>query len=151
MNNETIKIGLVKEWGSPRSNIQLFVPQEYCGTCSIGWTLITSYPGWSASEFYTYIDLNDNGSYQVGERFTPSTGQSTYALGISDGLRRNVDIYYFTMSGGTQNNHALSSNQEYANHTYNKNLYILKTIASNIDVTIIDNKAYYLPANANHS
>lgn len=151
MRNKDLDKKYVREWGSPRSNVQLFVPQEYCGSCTIGYRIITQLSGWSASEHFSYIDLNGDGYYQVGERFNPSTGVSTYPAGISNQHSNGiVGIYYFTMGGGGQNTHALDAGQAYANHTAAGTSYVLMTIGRR-NIMIENNTAYYLPDNANHS
>ena len=95
-----------------------------------------------SSERYTYIDLNGDGFYQVGERFYPSTGISTSSSGIpNQDTKDAVGIYYFTKESGSQNNHALDANQKYADHSASGVNYILKTIATK-RIQIIDNAAY---------
>lgn len=70
-------MNLVKEWGSPRSNVQLFVPQEFVATCSTGGRLL----GWKAygsmviNQSFIYHDVNnDEGRYlwTQGETVNPS-------------------------------------------------------------------------------
>ena len=131
-----------KEYSKPYLVSEIFNPQEYCAPCEKPYPSVTTLSGWSASERFTYIDLNGDGIYQVGERFYPSTGISTYSSGIpNQDTKDAVGIYYFTKKDGLQNNHALNAGQQYANHSASGLDYILKTIATK-RIQIIDNTAY---------
>lgn len=90
MNNET-KIGLVKEWDSPRSNVQLFMPQEYIAACD--YQSVTLTPNWGLTQRH-YIDLNGNNTYQHAGEYFKVDGSSGRLLGIDDGLSNGkVTIY----------------------------------------------------------
>ena len=131
-----------KKYSKPYLVSEIFNPQEFCAPCEKPYPSVTTLSGWSDSEYFTYIDLNGDGSYQVGERFYPSTGVSTYPSGIPDQDTKDaVGIYYFTMAGGTQNNHGLNANQAYADHKVGNEKYFLETIATK-RIQIIDNAAY---------
>lgn len=142
MKRNDSEIVSVKEWGSPRSNVQLFMPQEYCAPCDF--ESVTNLPDWSKAREAVYIDLNNDNYYQTGERFKVGDGHCSYYLGISDQVTSvPVGVYYFTLGDGTQNTHTLSPGDPYANHYSAPNNYKVKKIASKI-IKIESNLAYYL-------
>ena len=142
MKRNDLEIVSVKEWGSPRSNVQLFVPQVYCDPCA--YEPVTKLPNWSKAREAVYIDLNKDFFYQTGERFKVGDGHCTYYLGISDQVTSgSVGVYYFTLSDGTQNLHTLSPGDPYRDHTSGGNNYIVKEIATK-RIKIESNRAYYL-------
>ncbi len=137
-----LEIVSVKEWGSPRSNVQLFVPQVYCDPCA--YEPVTNLPNWSNAREFLYIDLNNEQHYQTGERFKVGDGYCSYYLGISDQVTSSaVGVYYFTLSNGTQNTHTLSAGDPYADHTSGSNNYKVIKIATK-RIKIESNRAYYL-------
>lgn len=147
MNNET-KIGLVKEWGSPRSNVQLFMPQEYCDACT--YESVTSLPDWiqrqyqSGGKWYDadyYIDLDGDKVYDLGERFKLD-GTRRSGLSVDVVTENSVNIYYITMSNGTINAHSLSVGDSYVSSVSNGTTYKGHSIAF-VKVKVLNNSAYY--------
>jgi len=146
MNNET-KIGLVKEWDSPRSNVQLFVPQEYCGNCYVEYNQYGPLSGYSANIIFDYTNF---GIYDTGERFTSSGGGGTA------GRYSNVKAYYITYKGqsalytGTPPNGASLGNN--VDVKIGKNTYTFHQISGSFDIEIqqkgYGTKAYVKATNA---
>ncbi len=146
MKDETIKIGLVKEWGSPRSNIQLFVPQEYCENCYQPWANNATL----STRSVIYIDYYNIPIYDLGERFSKG-GSNAAAV---PGVYNSVSIYYLakTSSPTTSDNtdiHSYAGSVQYGEEfTYTYNTYVrqykLVKISGTYNIKIGDDlKAYY--------
>lgn len=138
----TSSIRMKKEYSKPYLVSEVFEPQEYCAPCTKPYPSVTTLSGWSGAREYLYIDLNGNGTYDLGERFRVTDGYSTYYQGIPNQVTKdNVGIYYFTLSDGTQNTHTLSVNDPYANHSSGGRSYIAKKIGS-YKIEIVNRYAY---------
>ncbi|MDO4186940.1 MAG: hypothetical protein Q4D30_10740 [Bacteroidales bacterium] len=85
MKRNDLEMVSVKEWGSPRSNIQLFVPQEYCESCYIQYSDYGPLSKYSSTIIFDYTNI---GTYDTGERFTSSGGGGTA------GRYSDVKAYY---------------------------------------------------------
>lgn len=128
-----------KKWGNPIVDIQHFEPHEYCANCDVA--SVTTLPNWSSGR-YSYIDLDNDGVYDVGERFE-LTGVSSRPLGISDQITsQDVGIYYIALSSGQLNNHTLSAGDPYRDHTSGGTNYKVHLIATK-KIKIEHSTAFY--------
>ena len=116
-----------------------FEPQEYCNPCTN--PSVTSLAGWSIAREFQYIDLNNDGIHQTGERFNLD-GKSVSKLGIPDQVTNGrVQIGYLTLSNGTQNTHTMSSGDPYDNHKSGPNNYKYVSLGT-YNIVIVNNKAF---------
>lgn len=152
-----LKIVSVKEWGSPRSNSQLFKPQEYCeGGCYVP---ITQSNAWLKDTYtvtkktiYTmkYIDVNGNGIADRGERFYIATGTSISS--ISNQYSSGAVMTY--VRGVPQSNSAYANDGETSSNGYGYSYATgtnFHSTGQTFRVKIVDNTAYYLPTGTNAS
>ncbi len=132
-----------KTYTRPQMAAERFEPQEYCNPCTN--PPVTSLAGWSIARAGQYIDLNNDGDYQTGERFYSNgqaNGQAAYYLGIPDQVTNGrVKIGYLTLSNGTQNTHTMNPGEPYANHTSSGNSYKYVSLGT-YNIVIVDNCAY---------
>lgn len=138
MKRKDSNMEIFKEWGSPRSNVQLFMPQEYCASC---WEKVTTL----SARKYLYIDRNGDTQYQSNERFT--SGWNTNGR---DALYDSVDIYYTTCSSSSHvdDNRTPPSNHDYSNPFTNTYTYTFHKIGSFDVKTDSGGIAYYKTGNA---
>ena len=64
----------------PLMVVETFVANEFVVTCN--WSLITNDSNWLNNSnfkdyYHRYVDINENGSFDIGEQFVASTGHST--------------------------------------------------------------------------
>ena len=143
MKRNDSEIVSVKEWGSPRSNLQLFKPQEYCeGGC---YEEIINNPSWATNYTNRWLDLNNDGNYDKGEMFRVATGVSF--SGTSDAKFEEVRSYLRYNSDKVEVTTLPNANTLYINT--NGHFYHSSVTFSNIKV--ISNKLYYLPIGTNAS
>ena len=57
-----------KEYAKPYLAAENFEPQEYCAPCTV--TSVTQISNWNSLSDNIYVDLNGDGTYQTGERFS---------------------------------------------------------------------------------
>lgn len=144
MKRNDSEIVSVKEWGSPRSNLQLFKPQEYCeGGCYVE---IINNPNWATTYQNRWLDLNKDGNYDSGEMFRVQTGLSF--SGTSDAKFDEVRSYLRYKSSDKEEVTTLpKANLEY---TYDGNRFFHSSVTFK-DIKVINNKLYYLPTGTNAS
>lgn len=143
MKRNDLEIVSVKEWGSPRSNLQLFKPQEYCeGGCYVE---IINNPGWATNYKNRWLDLNGDGNYDTGEMFKVATGLS-YS-GTSDAEYSSVRSYLRYNSTTGEVTTLPSANTAYDN-TGTHNFHSSVTFRN---IKVVSNKLYYLPTGTNAS
>ena len=101
MKRKDSNMEIFKEWGPPRSNVQLFVPQDCVAAC---YEVITNNSDWATNYTYRWIDLNGDGKYQRGDRFRVSDGGSTAPAYTPDGEWNSLNVYlrYSTSSGNPE-------------------------------------------------
>ena len=128
-----------KTYTKPEMAAERFEPQEYCNPCTN--PSVTQLAGWSNAQEAQYIDLNNDGHYQTGERFNRD-GQSVYYLGIPDQVTNGrVKIGYLTLRDGTQNKHTMSSGDPYDNHKSGPNYYKYVSLGT-YNIVIVKRIAY---------
>ena len=128
-----------KTYTKPEMTAERFEPQEYCNPCTN--PPVTSLAGWSNARAGQYIDLNNDGHYQTGERFKLN-GQAAYYLGIPDQVTNGrVKIGYLTLSNGTQNTHTMGPGDPYANHSSSGNSYKYVSLGT-YNIVIVKRIAY---------
>lgn len=139
-----------RRWGKPITQVQRFVPEEYCDGC---FKIITDAPnwrktyGWSQSYSYQYIDMNGNGIYDSGEMFSVNSGMSVSG-GIASSGPSTVNVYgrystiFVLFSTEYTNPPTGTPGYTTANDFHQTNSFTIK---------IVNNIAYYLPAGTNAS
>lgn len=134
MKRKDLNMEILKEWGSPRSNVQLFMPQEYFASC---WEKVTTL----SSARTLFIDMNKNNTYQTWEKFV-----SGYSGGASANKEySDIPIFYVHKVGSTSPESSPtspSSNQSYSS-TYNNGYYAFGLVGT-FDVKVDgSHNAYY--------
>lgn len=101
-----------KEWGSPKSNVQVFTPQEFVANCEKA----TNVSNISGHEDYLRIDIDGNGHYGTQAVADPEFGgnafsasPSSFTIGENGYELVNINVYRFI---GTQG-YAYESNMNY--------------------------------------
>lgn len=137
MKRKESEIELQKEWASPRSNVQLFVPQDYCAQCN---DRISDLERTGDGGTVTFLDLSYDGIEQRStERFYNQS-----LSGAIDGVYPNVKAYYLQrlMNNKWENSNVQVDGGKYEEEfVYYKNTYRFRLIGT-YDIKI-DNKVAY--------
>ena len=140
MKRNDSEIVSVKEWGSPRSNVQLFMPQEYCANC---WEKVSL--GNNNAGYYKFADIGIVGTCEKVDKIN---NNGYFANSVQDGDYPNVTFYaLYDQNGVVKTSRALMPNSAY-NHSYSGTFSADMTSYSfgsimTLDIRIKSRNAYY--------
>ena len=135
MKRKDSNMEIFKEWGSPRSNVQLFEAQEYCATCS--YTLLK--PTGNVSSYR--VDLDDDTFFDKNkeEGINAFASADLHNVQYSDIVSVSHNVYKKNntssqYSDSNENGKSYDRNPPYSLYTGFQTLYQYKTYKNKIYV-----------------